>query len=67
MFKASLYPRGCFRQRRFVQATSPRAGAAILEQGRAMARHQILKNHIAPPVATLKGPMLHDTGKRQSR
>jgi hypothetical protein len=31
VFKASLYPRGCFRQRRFVQATSPRAGATILE------------------------------------
>ena len=34
MFKASLYPYGRFRQRRFVQTTSARAGAAVLRIAR---------------------------------
>jgi Zn-dependent alcohol dehydrogenase len=34
---------------------------------RAMARSQILENHIAPAVATLEGLMLQDASKRQSQ
>ena len=67
MLEAARNSRGCFRKRRFVEPASARAGAPVLEQGRAMARGQILENHIAPAVATLKDLMLQDASKRQSQ
>ena len=56
MFEAALDPRRGFRQRRFVQTTSARAGAAVLEQRGAMAGGQILENDVASPVAIRERP-----------
>ncbi len=60
----SLDPRRCLRQRRLVKTTSARAGAAVLEQGGAMAARKILENHVASPVGALEGLVLHDAGER---
>ena len=67
LLEASLDPGGCFRQRRFVQTASARAGAAVLEQRGAMAGGEILEDHVASPVAAVEGLMLQDAGERQSQ
>ena len=67
ILEASLNSRGRFRQRRFVQTTSARTGAAVLEQRGTMTRRQILENHIASPVSALEGLMLQDAGERQAQ
>jgi hypothetical protein len=38
----------------------------VLEQGGAMTRRQILKDHIASPVPILERLMLQDAGERQA-
>lgn len=51
MLQTSLDPGAGFGKRRLVQPASARAGAPVLEQGRAIARSQILENHVAPAIA----------------
>ena len=67
LLEASLDPGGRFRQRRLVQTTAARAGAAVLEQSGAMTGGEILENHVASPVPADECLVLQHAGERQSQ